>query len=142
MTMWFRPLLLCAALLAGSAAEAAQTVYRCGPGGREYSHMPCKEGRAVEVDDSRTATQQREGQGVADSQRRLVKQLESQRRQREAAATPQGAAGIKPLPAPAAAASAAKKSKSKKKGQQQATGDDDLPVPARVPAASAKKQPG
>jgi hypothetical protein len=51
---------LAALLVVGAAAASAQTVYRCGPEGREYSQVPCKDGRSVDVADPRSKTQQRE----------------------------------------------------------------------------------
>jgi hypothetical protein len=73
--------LLAATLSMGAVAVHAQTIYRCGPDGREYSQVPCKDGRAVDVADPRSTTQQREGQQVADDQWRLSRQLEAERRQ-------------------------------------------------------------
>jgi hypothetical protein len=67
----------------------------------------------LDVADPRSKTQQSEGQQVADDQRRLTRQLQAERHQREAAAKSQGAAGIEPSRAtePGPAASAPRKKK-------------------------------
>ena len=134
MTM-LRTGLLTLLLLLAAASTSAQKVYRCGPDGREYSQLPCKEGRAVDVDDPRSQAQQRDGQQVTDSQKRLAQQLEAERRQRDGALKVQGAAGIQPR----AAAPSAQPASSASKGKRQAQGDPTSPVPARVTTAGAKK---
>jgi hypothetical protein len=127
--------LLASLLVVGAVAASAQTVYRCGPEGREYSQVPCKDGRTVDVADPRSKTQQREAQQVADDERRRTRQLEAERHQREAAAKPPVATGITPLQAAEPAASAPRKTK----GQQASKGDPTVSTTARVPPAP--KQP-
>jgi hypothetical protein len=136
-TRWVAPLLMTALLSAPPAPVAAQTVYRCGPDGREYSQQPCKDGRAVDVADPRSAAQQREGERVARDQKRLAERLEAQRRQREAAATPQGAAALRVprVPEAAPAASSARKSK----GQHRAKDAETTSTTARVPREPKQK---
>jgi len=118
-------------LLAGAALAAGPTVYRCGPDGREYSQVPCKDGRVVDAADPRSAAQQREAKEVADSQARLAGQLEAERRQREAAA-----GGGAPAAAPARAAASAPPAQAKhsNKAAKAAASKD---FTARAPAASA-----
>jgi hypothetical protein len=77
---------LCACALAAAAPAAAQTVYRCGPGGSSYSQTPCPGGRAIDVDDSRTPEQQQQAQSAADRDARLGAALERDRRMEEALA--------------------------------------------------------
>jgi hypothetical protein len=108
----------CLLLATAAAAPAQTTVYRCGPDGREYSASPCPAGTAVVVDDARSAAQVREAQEVARRESRLADRLAAERRRREAAAVPRGAAR---LDAPRAAAPAVSKAASKaasSKGQK------------------------
>ncbi len=114
-------------------ALAASKVYRCGPTGAEFSQIPCKEGRPVDTADERSSTQQRDAQAVADSQTRLARKLEAERRAREAAAALQGPAGIKPAAAPEAA-SAANKGKKKKRGGETDSNSDETRTAAQLPA--------
>ena len=76
-----------AALLLACAAfgAAAQTVYRCGPGGRAYQSEPCHGGREVDVSDARTDEQRRAATEAVAADRRLASQLERDQRAREAA---------------------------------------------------------
>lgn len=57
-----------ACLLQAVGSASAQTIYRCGPDGRHYSQVPCADGRAVAVDDGRTAQQHAE----AEARRRQI----------------------------------------------------------------------
>ncbi|HEY9237399.1 MAG TPA: hypothetical protein VIP10_01050, partial [Burkholderiaceae bacterium] len=60
-------------LIAVAAAPTfAQTVYRCG---NAYSQVACAQGRALEIDDRRTADQQAEARRVASAERQLAEQL-------------------------------------------------------------------
>ena len=93
-------------------AAPPQTVYRCGPDGRVYSQTPCADGKALTVDDPRSAEQQKAARDVSARDAEQARQLAAERRQREEAARKQGAAGIKPE-APAEAASAPRKKKTK-----------------------------
>jgi hypothetical protein len=131
MTRSFGPHVTATVLALAGAAASAQTVYRCGPDGREYSQTPCKDGRAVDVSDPRSAAQQREAKRVAADQRRLTDQLEAERRQREAAALGQAPTAIvSPRSADAAEpASAARSTKGKA-----APTTARVPPPARKPA--------
>lgn len=123
---------LFAALVLAGPSHAASKVYRCGADGREYSQTPCKDGRAVDTDDPRSAEQRRDGRSVAEGQTRLARQLEAERRAREAAAKTQGAAGIKPPP-PAEPASAAKGKKKRIKNNNEADGTARLPAKKTPP---------
>jgi hypothetical protein len=123
--------------LALGAASAAppQTVYRCGPEGRVYSQTPCADGKPVTVDDPRSASQQKAARDVAARDADQARQLADERRQREAAAKGQAAAGIKTVPAEAPASAPARMSKG-------VPADSKMSPPMRVPppAASAPKK--
>jgi len=107
-------LIACCALavvLAAPAARAAETVYRCGPEGREYSSSPCPGGQALQVDDGRTAAQRKQAQAAARREAKLADSLSRERVAREKAER-KGAAGIgaaPPRPASAPASGAKKK---------------------------------
>ncbi len=122
--------------LVASAAHA-QTVYRCGDG-KQYSQTPCPGGKAVVADDARSAEQQRQAATAARADSQRANALATERRQREAAAKGQLAAGIKP---PAPAASAPKPpTKPKKKPRQRAAepADDKLSAPVKAPTSPKK----
>jgi hypothetical protein len=129
----------CAVALAVAAAAAlaapAQTVYRCGPDGRQYSQTPCADGRPVTVEDSRSAEQQRAAKDVAARDSKQAEKLADERRQRDEAAKGQVAVGIKPAQ-DAAAASAPKR---KAKAQTQAA-ESNMSPPMRAAPSPAKTQ--
>jgi hypothetical protein len=106
------PRLLAASLLVAAAAQA-QTIYRCGPDGREYSHQPCKQGREVDVGPPPTAEQRAQAKRAADGDARRAEALRRERHARERAAQP--AAGFTPAPAEAASAPPKKKPPAKPK---------------------------
>jgi hypothetical protein len=91
-------------LLGTQAAAQSPKIYRCGPDGREYSQVPCKDGKLIDATDARSAEQQRDAQGVAESQKRLATSLEKERREREAKAAGTGPAALT-IPKPESAAS-------------------------------------
>jgi hypothetical protein len=78
-----------------AAAASAETVYRCGNG---YSNAPCAGATAVEVDDSRDATQRAEASAVATRERQLAAELVRDRRERERAARPATAVSLSAKP--------------------------------------------
>ena len=80
-------------LFAASAAQA-QTVWRCGPEGRNYSDAPCRDGRAVEVAQSRPAADMSSAQAMAQREKALAAKLVRERQQREAIMTT-GLSGIR-----------------------------------------------
>ena len=124
---------LFALLLTGTVALAAppQTVYRCGPDGRVYSQTPCADGKALSTDDPRSASQQKAGREVAERDAEQARRLADERRQGEAAAKAQQAAGFKTAPAAEPASAPPRKPKAK----TAAPGADAAMSPAmRVPA--------
>jgi hypothetical protein len=82
----------CLALLGAiaSAPVQGQAVYRCG---QSYSHESCPQGRAIDVQDTRTEAQRAESTASRERQGMMADQLAEQR-MREAAASPRGVAGI------------------------------------------------
>jgi hypothetical protein len=110
------------AALGAQAQPKAQQVFRCGPDGRIYSQTPCADGTAVNVNDPRSAEQQR---AAAQAVKREQAQTEQAARERQAreAATRQGAVAHIPYTAaikaaaPASAASAAGKGRKKAKAK-------------------------
>jgi len=117
-------------------AQAAppQTVYRCGPDGRVYSQAPCADGKALTVDDPRSASQQKAAREVSARDAEQAKKLADERRQREAAAKGQAAAGIQASPAADTASAPARKPKSKPKT---AATDPSMSPLMRVPSQTA-----
>jgi hypothetical protein len=91
----FTAVMLCA--LCGAAG--AQTVYRCGPDGREYSHSPCAGAAIVETGDARNDRQRREAAEIAERDSKLAERLQRERHSSEAAAARQPAAGFHFRPA-------------------------------------------
>ena len=79
-------------LVLGLAQADAQTVYRCGPDGREYSQAPCPAGREVDVSDARSAGQRQAAAAVVKDQNRLADQLAAERQARERATPTTGPA--------------------------------------------------
>lgn len=61
------------------APTSNETVYRCGPGGGNYSLRPCADGRAVSVDDSRTDEQRAQALDAARRERALADKLTAER---------------------------------------------------------------
>jgi hypothetical protein len=127
-------LLLTLGALLPLLAQAAppQTVYRCGPEGRVYSQTPCADGKALTVDDPRSASQQKAAREVTAREAEQAKKLAEERRQRADAAKNQVAAGIKPLPAADSASASARKPKAKVSRT-----DPSMSPPMRVPAPTA-----
>ena len=80
------------ALGLASARADAQTVYRCGPDGREYSQRPCPAGtgREVDVADPRSEAARAAGEAEADRQREAAEDLAKQRRVYESQGQGQG----------------------------------------------------
>ena len=101
-------------LFAASAAQA-QTVWRCGPDGRNYSDAPCREGRAVEVAQARPAADLSSAQDMAQREKVLAAKLVRERQQREAVTTI-GLSGIRDSGA-ANAAAVKPKAKARAKGK-------------------------
>ena len=65
-----------ASMLAGLSAASAQTVYRCGPEGRDYSQVPFPHGRVVDVSDGRDLGQREQAAALAAAVRAVGRALE------------------------------------------------------------------
>jgi hypothetical protein len=70
-------MLLCAC---AASAAAAAPIYRCGPGGRVFSQVPCEGGQLVEAADPRTAAQRAEARRVAALERQRAVEMARERR--------------------------------------------------------------
>jgi hypothetical protein len=105
-------------LLAAGAAQA-QNIYRCGPGGTEYSQTPCPGGKLLESTDPRTAAQRAEAVRVAAKEKRRLAEMERERRSQQAGAKPALATGFngRPPPTETATASAERGSTSRQKSK-------------------------
>ncbi len=113
------------ALLAVSlvcAGAQAQTVYRCGPEGREYSQVPCPQGRAVTVSDERSEQQRSAAEARVREDQALGEGLERERQRRESV-KPALAGKIDGRPTQAGPIAVAAKSSKKKRAKKLATGD-------------------
>lgn len=126
---------------AASLADAATTIYRCGPGGREFSQRPCADGTVVEGTDGRTAAQRAAAVRVAEQEKRKAAELERERRAEEAKKTPAAAEinGLaRPADAAASAPEASKKKTSKDKSKDGKDGKDAKDFVAVEPVAKKK----
>ncbi len=133
-----------AALLSASLSWAsAQTVYRCGPDGRQYSQTPCADGQTISVNDERSAEQRADAERLAQADATRGRQLERERHINEAAAHPAAAGSFnspkpKSASAPAASATSPHKKKKHSKGTQ-STDDFKAVAPASRHPKSSKK---
>jgi hypothetical protein len=127
-------------LLLGTGAGWAQTVYRCGPAGNDYSTTPCVDGRAVNTEDSRTDAQRQEAADAAKRARELAVRLRRERQTESAAAL----AGSLSAPKAQGRPSTEKPKKpqhpkSKKKHAAKVGEVDGLSEPVRVPGNKPKR---
>ncbi len=92
--------LVLAACLFTTAAAGAQTVWRCGPDGRDYRDAPCTQGRVVAVADDRSEAERSAARQVATQDRALAQRLAKQRLalERERRAEGNGLAGFATTP--------------------------------------------
>ncbi len=103
-----------ALLCASAAADAATTIYRCGPGGREYSQRPCAEGTIVEGTDGRTGAQRAAAARSVEQEKRKAAELERERLAEERSKKVPPPIGINGLARPGDAAASAAESTSTK----------------------------
>ena len=83
-------------LVIGLAAPAtAQKIYRCGPSGNVYSQHPCADGKALDINDPRTATQQREALADASKDAKRAEAMQREREEAERSAKPAAAGSLK-----------------------------------------------
>ena len=120
-------------------ADAATTIYRCGPGGKEYSQRPCVDGIVVEGTDGRTAAQRAGAAKIIEQEKRKAAELERERRAEEKKAKPANATGIDGLARPADDAASANERGSTKKKSGTAKSKDEKVFVAVEPITKAKK---
>ncbi len=106
-------------ILLPAPSAFAQTVYRCGS---SYSQVPCPAGTAIEVDDARSAGQQKQTRTAAKRDAKLADDMEKTRLKQEAMAAPALVVGSKSQSA-GKPGKAAGKGTGKKKGQKKIPGD-------------------
>jgi hypothetical protein len=125
-----------------ATAANAQTVYRCGPAGNQYSQQPCAEGRVVDVSDPRSAAQTAEARAAVRDQHRLATEMARERRAEEAAHRPAMAGGIPLRSAETKTVKAVEKRPKKKKGAVRNAVYDGDPheFVAMAPGSGKKKQ--
>lgn len=100
--------LLVALLVGAGLVDAATTpIYRCGPGGREYSQRPCADGTVVEGTDGRTAAQRAAAARTVEQEKRKAAQLERDRLAQERSTKPGKAIEIDGLARPTDASASA-----------------------------------
>jgi hypothetical protein len=132
-----RLLLLLAATLVCATAQA-QTVYRCGPDGREYSQIPCRQGgRAVSVSDERSAEQRAAAEETVREQQAQGDALERDRLKRESI-RPAMAGKIDGRPRPAEPVVLATKPSNKKKARAKTPANGDFVAIAPVKKAKSR----
>ena len=132
-------------LLAAGAAQAQQTVWRCGPGGTSYSNQPCADGREVGVGDSRSKPDVQAARDVAAGDRKLAQSLRQERMQREAEQRAQGSrnsglggfSAAKPAP-PVKADQAPRTAKSKVKTSSKTKRKPPQPAAAETSTKAAR----
>ena len=88
-------------------SQAATTIYRCGPGQREYSEAPCLGGTVLEGTDGRSAAQRAAAVRVTEDEQRKAVVLERERRAEQRLRKAAAAAGIDGLAKPAKKAASA-----------------------------------
>lgn len=64
----------------------AQSVWRCGPDGRQFSDKPCEQGRQLETLEARPSSDLAAAQDAARREKALADQLAKERQQRESQA--------------------------------------------------------
>jgi hypothetical protein len=100
--------LLVALLVSAGLVDAATTpIYRCGPGGREYSQRPCADGTVVDGTDGRTAAQRAAAARTVEQEKRKAAQLERDRLAQERSTKPSKAIEIDGLARPTDASASA-----------------------------------
>ncbi len=130
-------------LAVAAPSMAAGTIYRCGPGGREFSQTPCPGGAEVAAADDRSEAQRAEAQRVAEREQQHAARMARDRRALEASQRPAMATGIDGLRRNAEPAKpAASKPRHKKRGARDKSADEDpsrfevtAPAPPAKPAA-------
>ena len=131
-------LALCA-VAASAPATAEPAIYRCGS---SYSHLPCPDGKAVDVSDPRSPAERAAARTLATKNRHEASRLEMERRDEELKQRPAVASGFDSRSVPAApSASAVRKGKAGKPAKRIAAtaADDDFFATAPADRKSRKQ---
>ena len=117
-----RTAMLVTVLGCSGVVDAATTIYRCGPGGREYSQRPCADGTIVEGTDGRTGAQRAAAARAVEQEKRKAAELERERlaEERKKASPPIGINGLA-RPGDAAASAAVGTSTKSQAGKVKST---------------------
>jgi hypothetical protein len=129
------------AALAALTAHA-QDVYRCG---NDYGQTRCPEGRALQVDDARTAEQKKSAQDVAAGNRKTADAMEKARLAQEARAAPAVIAPVTLRPVEKPVAPPKKKSSKKNRKDKAEPANESRVVVISGPdgpVVKEKKAPG
>ncbi len=135
--MTLRPALLCTLLSAAACCAQAQSVWRCGADGKQFSDKPCAQGRELQALDPRPAQDVAAAHKAAQREHALAEQLSKERQQREAQA-PRAAAGIRTAKADEAAAVSKAATKPPKRSAKHRPADDGI-WRATAPSTRQKK---
>ena len=135
--MTLRPALVCLLLSLAAVGVQAQSVWRCGADGRQFSDKPCEQGRALEATEPRPAQDVAAAQSAARRERALADQLVKEREQREAQAG-KAAAGIRMAKADEAAAKPKAAQKPTKRSAKHRPAEDGI-WRATAPSTRQKK---
>lgn len=125
-------------LLVNPSAAKAETVYRCGPDFKQYSQQPCDGGRALEVDDHRSADQIEQGKDAARHHAKAAHDIEQNLK--EMNRHPPTFGSLSPRPAASAPRNADKtKGKRRRKTHRPSPDDKSAEFTAVDPASLHKK---
>jgi cell division septation protein DedD len=126
------------ATLATFSAQA-QGVYRCG---NDYGQTPCPAGKALQVDDSRTAEQKKSAEDVAAGNRKTADAMEKARLAQEARAAPAVIAPVTLRPVEKPVAPVKKKSSKKKKDKAEQANESRAVVTSEPSSKVVKEKKG
>ncbi len=136
--------LFCAVVALGPYSSSnAQTVYRCGPNGNQYSQQACPQGKPINVADPRSAEQVDEARKSVIEQRKLGYLMAKERREEERAHTALAAGNLGPRPGtnqPKLAAKPKKPSSKPRSGKAALKAAGGSEFTAFAPATPKKKR--
>ena len=138
----FAPMLALAAVVSLVSTAQAQTVWRCGEGGRIYSQSPCPGGSQVNAADSRTAAQEKAARDEVKRSQDLAARMRKERLEDEKRNRAANAVAANLGPAKAAEKSSEKKPNAKTKSKRRhpsATAADDGTLRAAAVPSRRKK---
>ena len=134
---------ICILLLAAGCAQA-QTIWRCGPDGKSYSHTPCAEGHALTTAPTeRPVADLAQAKDLARRDREQAARLRLERIEREKLAVARAAAirgsRLTPPPTPASAQPVKKKTEPAKLRRLPSAPEAAGSAPAIVPSSRRTK---